>query len=402
MNAVALAWAFLCRRWGQALPAVVAGALSIAMVQMVMIAERELPRAATQAFGGVDVVVGPKGSALDLVMCCVLHVSDPRGLVPLAAAEQALASPMVKAKAPMALGDNFNNIRIVGTTPDFLTVYGAHLAAGQMWTGASQAVLGAQAAYQSGLRLGDRFVGSHGLVAGGEEHGEFPYTVTGILAPTGAGLDRLILTDIATVWTIHQHHEADEAQEHGQKPPPPMPPTATVMVAAVKSPVALAMLPRQIDADPHFSAAVPAFESARLIRAARPVALAVLGIGLLFALVAALTAAAVLTATMAARTRDLALLRVLGAHGWELAVIAVVEALLLAVLSVLLGLGSVWLAGPAVARILAEKDGLLVALIPTGSDILILTVGAVAASCLAAAIPAFRATRAPMETVLSP
>lgn len=402
MTVFHLAFAFLRRRWGQALSAVFAGALGIAMVQVVLIAEREVPKAAERAFGGVDLVLGPKGSALDLVMCCVLHISEPRGLVPLAAGIEALSSPMIKAKAPIALGDNFHNTRIVGTTPDILAVYGASIAQGAVWTGPSQALIGAQAARQLGLKIGDTFVGSHGLVEGGEEHSEFPYRVTGILAPTGSGLDRLILSSIDTVWTIHHHHEMDEAQEHGLPAPVAPPPAATAIVASVKSPVALAALPRQIDASDRFSAAAPVFESARLVRAARPVVQAVMAIGLLFALVAALTATAVLAASMAARVKDLALLRVLGAHPWELAAIAVIESLILSVGAFAMGQALVWLCAPQMAVLLAERDGLLISISPTGQDIVPLLAGTVLAAMLAALFPAIRAMRASIETVLSP
>ena len=70
--------------------------------------------------GRRDLVVGPKGSALDLVLCCVLHVSDPTGLVSEKAAMAAVKHPLVRVAAPIALGDNVEGWRIVGTTPDFL------------------------------------------------------------------------------------------------------------------------------------------------------------------------------------------------------------------------------------------------------------------------------------------
>ncbi len=402
MTSLTLATAFLRRRWGQALSAVFAGALSIALVQAVMIAERELPKAAEQAFGGVDLVVGPKGSGLDLVLCCVLHVTDPRGIMPLAAAEEVMNSPMIKAKAPIALGDNYHSVRIVGTTPDLLQVYKAQVAQGQIWTKDLQAVIGAQAARDLGLKVGDTFVGSHGLVEGGEEHSEFPYTVTGILAPTGSGLDRLILSSIQTVWTIHHHHESEDAEEQGLPPPPAPPPAATAMVASVKSPVALAALPRQIEASERFSAAAPAFEIARLSRAVRPVAQALVAIGLLFALVAALTAASVLASALAARTRDLALLRVLGAHPWELALIAQIEGLILAALALVGGEALVWALAPSMAAMLAERDGLLISVLPTSGDILLLAAGTLIAAVAASLFPALKAGNASIETVLSP
>jgi len=402
MTALPLAWAFLRRRWGQALPALLAGALGIAAVELVLIAERELPKAAERAFGGVDLVIGPKGSALDLVLCCALQVSEPRGLIPLEPALALVKQPLVRAAAPIALGDNFRGRRIIGTTPELLSVYGAKFAQGGPWSAPLQAVVGAEAAHALDLELGQKFVGAHGLGAGGEEHTEFPYTVTGILAPTGSALDRVVLTSIESVWLIHQHHEAEEATTRGEAAPADAPPAATAILAALRSPVALASMPRQIDATERFSAAVPAFEMARLSRAARPIISTIMAIGLLFAALAAATAAAALAATVSARVRDLALLRMLGAHPWELAAIAMAESVMLALGSLVLGLAGVLIVAPFAADILAERDGLLLRVLPTGWDLAWLLGGALTVAVAIAMIPAIRAARAAIERVLTP
>ena len=401
MMLIRLAAAFLLRRWGQALPALIAGALGIAAVETVLIVERALPDAAERAFGGVDLVIGPKGSALDLVLCCALQISEPRGLIPLEAARALVATPAIRAAAPIALGDNLHGRRIVGTTLDLLSVYRARFAAGGPWSAPMQAVAGAEAARALGLTVGASFVGAHGLGEGGEEHTEFPYRLTGILAPTGSALDRVLLTSIESVWTIHHHHEAEEAAERGQPAPAEAPPGATAMLAAVRSPVALAALPRQIDATERFSAAVPAFEMARLARAARPVITTVLAVGLLFAALAAATAATALAGTVSARVRDLALLRALGAHPWELAAVAAVEAVMLAGGALVLGLGLVLVLAPIGAALVAARDGLLLDVVPGADDLAWLAGGALTACILVAMIPSVRAARASIEKVLT-
>jgi len=402
MSAIGLAFAFLKRRWGQGLLSMIVGALGIAAVEAVLIAEREIPRAATQAFGGVDLVAGPKGSALDLVLCCVLHVSEPRGLVPLDAGLALLRHPLIRAAAPIALGDNLKGVRIVGTRPDILSVYGAKLARGQMWVKPLQAVAGAEVARTLRLSVGDTFVGAHGLGAGGELHKEFPYTLTGILAPTGSALDRLILTDLESVYVIHRHHAAEEAAEKGlAAPPADTPPAATAFVASFRSPVAMTLLPRLIDATPQFAAASPAMEMARLVRAGRPLIMAVLALGLVFVAIAATAAATALASTMSTRTKDLALLRALGAHPSELALTALAEAGLLGVGAVIIGLALFFLFAGAGASLLAERDGLLLDTAPDAQDLALICTGAFLAAFLAALLPAIRASRAPIETVLS-
>jgi putative ABC transport system permease protein len=134
MTAFALAFAYLKRRWGQALLSILVGALGIAAVSTALFGFDALPDAAERSWGGVDLVVGPKGSALDLVLCCALHVSDPSGLVSEKAAMAIAHHPLVRVAAPIALGDNVEGWRIAGTTPQILSVYRATLAAGGGWT----------------------------------------------------------------------------------------------------------------------------------------------------------------------------------------------------------------------------------------------------------------------------
>ncbi|MEA2815121.1 MAG: putative transport system permease protein, partial [Rhodospirillaceae bacterium] len=165
MSFVALAFAYLRRRWGQALLSIFVGALGIGAVATAIVGFDALPQAARRAWGGIDLVVGPKGSALDLVLCCALHVSDPRGLVPVKAAMGAVANPMIRTAAPIALGDNVDGWRIMGSTPAILGVYRAKIASGQMWTDKLQAVLGASAARALNFKLGDSFVGALGIAA---------------------------------------------------------------------------------------------------------------------------------------------------------------------------------------------------------------------------------------------
>ncbi|HEY0266462.1 MAG TPA: ABC transporter permease, partial [Rhizomicrobium sp.] len=309
-----LAFSYLRRRWGQALLAMMVGALGITSVCVAFAGFEALPEAAERAWGGVDLVVGPKSSALDLVLCCALHVSDPRGLVSEKAAMALGRHPLVRVAAPIALGDNVEGLRIVGTTPDLLSVYRAGIARGRIWNKPLEAVLGAQAAKALHMSIGDRFVGAHGLAMGGEMHSQFPYRIVGIMAPTGSVLDRLVLCDIATVRYIHKMHAEDEAAETGvTETYVNLPDAATAVVASYKSPVAMMLLPRLVDADPALSAGSPSLEIARLMSYARPLTTAATALGLLLVLIAATGAAASLMATMHARTRDLALLRVLGA-----------------------------------------------------------------------------------------
>jgi putative ABC transport system permease protein len=401
MNTFALAFAFLRRRWGQALLSTFVGALGIAAVATAVLSAGALPNAAEQAWGGVDLVIGPKSSALDLVLCCALHVSDPSGLVSQKAAMAVERNPWVRVAAPIALGDNVRGWRIAGTTPAILSVYRAGLRQGQVWTKPLEAVLGAAVARATGLKIGDSFVGAHGLAEGGEMHAQFPYRVVGILKPTGSALDRLALTDIETVRYIHQKHEEEEAAESGMPGPHiDLPDAATAVVVSYRTPAAAMLLPRLINADPQLTAASPTFEIARTMSYLRPLITAAEALGGLLVLIAAAGAATALMATMNARTRDLALLRALGAGPWRLAGVAFAEAGMIGVAAAAFGLlltAAVFVGG---RQILAAQTGLLLTPDVSVSDIAAVFAGALGVAFVAALIPAIRAARTPIEELL--
>ena len=401
MTVITLAFAYLQRRWGQALLSILVGALGIAAVATAYVGLDALPDAAERSWGGVDLVIGPKGSALDLVLCCVLHISDPRGLVSEKAAMAAASHPLVRVAAPIALGDNVDGWRIVGTTPQLLSVYRADVSQGRMWTKPLEAVLGAQAARSLGFKIGQTFVGAHGLAAGGELHSQFPYRIVGILAPTGSVLDRLVLCDIETVRYIHKMHAEDEAAETGvTETYVNLPDAATAVVASYKTPVAALLLPRLVDASPELTGASPTFEIARVMSYLRPLTYAATAIGLLLVAIAAAGAAAGLMATMNARTRDLALLRTLGASPIALGAVAFAEAAMIALAALILGLGLSAVAIYVGGNVLAEQTGLVIEPSVDLEALLYLTAGALAVALVAALIPAIRAARTPIEEVL--
>lgn len=401
MTAINLAFAYLKRRWGQALLSILVGALGIAAVVTAFTAFDALPDAAERSWGGVDLVVGPKGSPLDLVLCCALHISDPQGLVSEKAAMAAVHHPLVRTAAPIALGDNVGGWRIVGTTPAIFAIYHADFAQGDVWTKPLQAVLGSGVARSLHLKMGDHFVGAHGLAMGGELHSQFPYTVVGILKPTGTVLDRLALCDIETVRYIHRKHAEDEAAETGiAETYVNLPDAATAIIASYRTPVAALLVPRLINANATLTAASPSFEIARLMGYMRPLSYAATALGLLLVVIAAAGAAAALMATMNARTRDLALLRAMGAGPVMIASVAFSEAAIMAVIALIAGGALSWILMAMASQILLDRTGLALEPQIDLETLAFLIVGAITVAFIAALVPAIRAARTPIEELL--
>ena len=404
MMLLKLSFLYLARRWGSALLTIVVGALGLALLSTVMTMAEDIPSAVKKALGGADMVVGPKGSELDLVMCCALHITPTRGLIPCKDAVAAVTNPYVKESVPIALGDSYNGTRILWTRPQIVDIYGAHLSQGRMWSGAMEAVIGAEAAGQQHLHLGSTMISTHGLDIGGELHTNAHYTVVGILAPTGTVIDRLILADLKSIRVVHvdmsDPDEQGPTQVAGQGYDAEGNPIAiSAMIAKFSSPIAAAIVPRQISTETDLTAANPLFEMARLSALVRPGFNLLLIFGALFGVVAALMAAIGLMSALNARAKDLALLRILGASRVKVARVAVQEALILVHLAFALG----FVLALALGAVVADKMfsyGLFITPWASGQTLALLYFGALGAAVLASIVPVVRAVTADGEGAL--
>ena len=250
----------------------------------------------------------------------------------------------------MALGDSFRGFRIVGMEPAFVAHYGAQLAQGSAWAEPMEAVLGADVARATGLAVGATFTGSHGLAEGGADHGDAPYRVVGVLAPTGRAIDRLALTAIDTVWQAHAHGANDAADDRGARSDSAAPPAvpATEPAAGREVTLALVTLPQParrgepaaaINTETPLQAASPAYESARLFTVFAVATDMVRGFALLLIGASAFGLFVALTQALDERRYDLAIMRALGARRGTVVAVILMESLLLAATGLVLGLG---------------------------------------------------------------
>ena len=157
----------------------------------------------------IDLVVGAKGSRLQSILCNVFHVDKPTGNINYGRTGFLRMHPFIEKAIPISLGDNYKSYRIVGTTSDYLGLYGAEVGQGEMFKAPMECVVGSSVAKKTGLRIGDKFAGGHGI--GGESthsHDEFQYKVVGILDVSNTVADNLVLTGLSSVWIVHlEGHE---------------------------------------------------------------------------------------------------------------------------------------------------------------------------------------------------
>ncbi|MFZ5432083.1 MAG: ABC transporter permease [Bacteroidota bacterium] len=216
MNILRLSLSKIRSKPANALVSIILFAIGTGIISLVINGERNLKNQFSGNLAGIDLVVGAKGSPLQLILSSVFHIDTPTGNIPLAEAERISRNPMVEKTIPIALGDNHQGFRIVGTTPEYAALYQARLSAGSWFDKPYEAVIGAEVAQRTGLRTGDHFTGRHGFTQHGHHHDEDIYTVVGILEKSGTVIDGLILTTVDTYWMIHAGHHHNTLNEHNQ------------------------------------------------------------------------------------------------------------------------------------------------------------------------------------------
>lgn len=330
-----LAWRLLRARPMALALSVLLLALGWAAVGFVVLVAEQVEQRMQRDLAGIDLVVGAKGSPMQIMLSGVFHVDVPTGNIPLGTLEQLRAQPLVGDIWPISLGDSLRGWRIVGSTPAYLDLFGARLAEGRRWDGPMQAVLGHEVAQATGLRTGDRFVGSHGLGGGGEEHAQAPFEVVGVLARGASVLDRLVITDLASVWKVHEDlHEVEEEDRAALEAERQV----TLALVRYRSPLGAAMVPRWVNAQEGLQAAAPAVESARLLRMVGAGREVLQGFGALLLATSLLSLFITQMSLVRERQGDLALLRMMGAPPARLAWLVALQSLIVVGLSLLLGL----------------------------------------------------------------
>jgi putative ABC transport system permease protein len=265
-------------------------------------------------------------------------------------------------------------------------------------------VLGSEVARSTKLRVGDRFVGSHGLAEGGGEHSDARYTVTGVLAPTGTVVDRLVLTSVASVWRVHEHHGDDDDDAHAKgAQPKELDPGREVTLALVKyrTPLAAASLPRAINKETELVAASPAYETARLLTVFSAGVDLIRAFALLLVAASTLMLFVALAQALDERRYDLAIMRALGASRMQVATVLLTESLVLAAVGTVLGLAIAHVAAAAIGWWLPQAAPLSSAARHFMPEEWAVVALALAAGIIAALWPAWRAYRLDVAATLA-
>ncbi|HMO31726.1 MAG TPA: ABC transporter permease [Lacibacter sp.] len=340
--------------------------LGTGIISFLIIVQGQMEKKLRADLKDIDLVVGAKGSPLQLVLSSVYHLDAPVGNISKSEAEKLKSHFLIEQIIPLALGDSYQNFRIVGTTEAYIKKYDPVFSKGRIFKTTFEAVVGANVALKAGLKPGSLINSTHGLAKeGGDQHDTHPYRITGILQPTGSVIDHLILTSVESVWAIHSNlHENDSSNtaeiskngKEGNGDHPDHGPDRkeqddhslvhtdsashelTSLLIKFRSPLGLISIPGMINENTNMQAVVPALEMNRLF--------ALLGIGAdtvaltgkAIMLVSVLSIFITLFSRLSERKYEMALLRSMGIFPLRLFYILLAEGIAIAIVGFAFGI----------------------------------------------------------------
>ena len=316
----------------------------ITIISLLLLLNRQLDDQFRKNIKGIDMVLGAKGSPLQLILSSIYQIDSPTGNIPLDEAERLTRNPMIKTAIPLAMGDNYRSFRIVGTNKKYLDHFGATIAQGKLFQQDLETVIGLRVATVTGLKIGDTFAGSHGLDKDGEEHAHSKYKVVGILNSTNTVADQLILTPVSSVWAIHDHHEethetgeATEGADRNDGLHEEAPREITSMLIKFRNPLGM-MLARGINNNSKLQAALPNIEINRLFSLLGVGVETLRGLAIVIMLISGVSVFVSLYNSLKERRYEMALMLSMGATRAQLFGMLLLEGLVLALIGFGLGI----------------------------------------------------------------
>ena len=386
-----------------------------------------------------DMLVGAKGSGLELTLNALYHLGQSPGNVPYEGYREIAATPGVMWSVPLAVGDSYRGHRIVGMTSNFfedVKLLGrgeeeplrfaegkgftftaeqfAELKAelkeeeshghadhhhhhhGQDYTGLFHAVLGADAAKRTGLGVGDRFEPSHGVEGVSHSHEEGESEVVGVLARTGTPIDRAIFLPIGAYYILDGHEPVEGMVEGGARDPRGV----SGIMMRTKAGFYRTRIYRGINDRLDAMAVYPSAEVRELFEMLDFYDTTLRWITALVVVVALVGVLVAIYNTMGARRREFAILRALGARRRTILSLVTAESALLALLGGLAGLALAGVLVYAVAGMVEQETGVSLAT-SIGWSELHLLIAVTLAGALAGLVPALSAYRTEATRALS-
>ncbi|MFT3817817.1 MAG: ABC transporter permease [Rubrivivax sp.] len=395
--------------------------LSVALATFLLLAvervRHDVRENFSQAVSGTDLIVGARTGAVQLMLYSVFRIGSATNNIRWSSVQALARDRAVAWVVPLSLGDSHRGFPVVATTPAYFEHFrygdaqALALAEGRPFSAVFDAVLGAEVAQRLGYRLGQRVVLSHGSgEIAGNDHGDKPFTVVGILAPTGTPVDRSVHIGLDGMEAIHLDWvmgvplpalavPADKVGEHDLTPK-----AVTAALVGLKSRAAVFAVQRRVaeyEGEP-LLAVLPGVALDELWDAIGAGERALLAMSGLVAVVSLAGLVAVIVTGLEQRRRELAVLRSIGAGPGPVFALLIIEGALVTALGAALGAVACGVAVALLGPSAQLRFGVRLSLgAPTPAEWSLLA-AVLLAGTLASLLPGWRAYRLSLADGLSP
>lgn len=352
---------------------------------------------------GVDLIVGARTGGLNLLLYSVFRVGAPTNNIHWQSYATLAKHHKVEWSVPISLGDSHKGYRVLGTTRDYFQYfkYGKQhpleFGQGRAFGAVFEVVLGAQVAAQLGYQLGDQLLLSHGMASTSfSQHDQHPFTLVGILKATGTPVDQTLLVSLQGLEAVHanwRHHP--NMSQTALTDARLQPQSITAFMLGLKSKMSIFQVQRAINeyAQEPLSAIIPGVVLSELWQMMGLLENTLWLVSGLVFIAACLGMSAMLFSTIRERNREIQLLRAIGAPAYFLFLLIQLEALLMTLLSCLIGAGSLFLCLLLFQDDLVARVGVTIEASLLTDNSLTLGVALILASIVVALIPSYQSYR---------
>ncbi|MDD9196358.1 ABC transporter permease [Aliivibrio sp. S3MY1] len=371
-----LAWKSLRNRKTTVILTVVTIAISVMLLMGVERIRTQAKTSFANTISNTDLIVGARSGQVNLLLYSVFRIGNATNNIDWKSYQEISNQKSVKWSIPISLGDSHKGFRVMGTNQDYFRFYQygkkqpLTFKEGKPFSHLFDVVLGADVANKLNYQLGDKLVIAHGISDQSfTRHDNLPFTVTGILAPTGTPVDKTLHVSLGAIEAIHVGWEsgahlgntpdAEILEQHQFEPK-----AITAFMLGLNSKIQTFALQRYINdySKEPLSAILPGIalhELWGMMSMAEQALLAVSVFVVIAGLMGMLTS---LLTSLQERRREMAILRSMGAQPKHIFALLISEAVVITTFGIIVGLLGLYLSLSILQPIIQQYYGIAIEL----------------------------------------
>jgi len=339
-------------RRGSLLLAVLSIAISMTLLLAVDMTRKQAKSSFMNTISQTDLIVGARSGPVNLLLYSVFRMGNATNNISIDTYDNIRSDKRVKWAIPISLGDSHRGFRVIGTSQEYFEHYRyadkqtLSFSKGNQFDDLYDAVIGFEVAKKLGYDLGQSIILSHGTISTKfTEHKDKPFKVVGILKPTGTPVDRSVHVSLEAIEAIHIDWragarsrlkiDAEQARKFGLKPK-----NLTAVMLGLNKRIQTFAVQRDINDNKGEAllAIIPGATLSDLWRTLGHFETILLIVSLLVLVAGLLGMLTMLISTLNERRREMAVLRAVGAHAYQVILLFALEAFLMVFFGCLLAI----------------------------------------------------------------